>query len=201
MPLGSADLGDLDPECDKQLYAAPMRSPTASVLRTLDDALTGLRRVWLHPGRRRRFLAELGEPVELAVLRTLRAIELVGGTRSVVGSDPGASDAPGASDEPGVREEPGVSDVAAALAVKTSTASRLVEDAVAQGYVTRVASEVDRRRAVLRLTPEGARLLDRATAVRASLLAEVTADWSREDVATLARLLERLQRDFARLDR
>lgn len=166
-----------------------MRSPTTSVLRTLDDALTGLRRVWLHPGRRRRFLAELGEPVELAVLRTLRAIELVGGTRSVAGS------------EPGVREEPGVSDVAAALAVKTSTASRLVEDAVAQGYVTRVASEVDRRRAVLRLTPEGARLLDRATAVRASLLAEVTADWSREDVATLARLLERLQRDFARLDR
>ncbi len=154
-----------------------MRSPAPSALRTLDDALTGLRRVWLRPGRRRRFLAELGEPVELAVLRTLRAIELVDG------------------------DEPGVSDVAAALGVKTSTASRMVDDAVTQGYVTRVASEVDRRRAVLQLTSEGARLLGRATQVRESLLAEVTADWSHEDVATLAGLLERLQHDFARLDR
>jgi DNA-binding MarR family transcriptional regulator len=45
---------------------------------------------------------------------------------------------------------------------------------------------------VLTLTEEGRALLDDVTAVRAGLLAEMTEDWSREDVATLSRLLERL---------
>ena len=145
-------------------------------LRALDDALIALRRLWLHPARRRRFLAELGEPIELATLRTLRAIDLAGG------------------------DEPSVGDVAAALVVDASTASRLVDQAVSGGYVSRRPSPSDRRRSVLELTTEGADVLERATKVRERLLAEVTADWPAEDVATLAALLQRLHHDFERLD-
>ena len=145
-------------------------------LQELDDALLRLRRLWLHPARRRRFLAELGEPVELATLRTLRAIDLAGG------------------------EEPSVGDVAAALVIDASTASRLVDQAVSGGYATRRPSQTDGRRSVLELTTAGADLLERSTKVRERLLAEVTTDWSTEDVATLTGLLERLHRDFERLD-
>ena len=145
-------------------------------LHELDDALLRLRRLWLHPARRRRFMAELGEPVELATLRTLRAIDLAGG------------------------DEPSVGDVAAALVVDASTASRLVDQAVSGGYVTRHPSASDRRRSVLELTTQGADLLQRSTKVRERLLAEVTAEWPAEDLATLAGLLGRLHRDFERLD-
>jgi hypothetical protein len=73
------------------------------------DALSELRRFWERPDRKRRFLAELGEPVELATLRTLAAVE-----RSEAAAD----------------GEPGVCDVAEHLAVDASTASRLAEQAV-----------------------------------------------------------------------
>jgi DNA-binding MarR family transcriptional regulator len=149
---------------------------TVTALHALDDALTRLRRVWLHPRRRRRFLTELGTPIELALLRTLRAIDTA------------------------ETDEPGVCDVATELAVDASTSSRLVEQAVSAGYVERTPSATDRRRTVLSLSPQGVALLARATDVRERLLGEVTAEWAPEDVATLARLLTRLHRDFERLD-
>lgn len=43
----------------------------------LNEALIDLRRFWQHPGLQRRFLDELDMPVELSVLRTMRAIALV----------------------------------------------------------------------------------------------------------------------------
>jgi DNA-binding MarR family transcriptional regulator len=88
--------------------------------------------------------------------------------------------------------EPGVAALAAAMSVDASTASRLVDTAVAAGYVSRQTSVRDRRRSVLRLTPEGSALLDEATAVRTALLAELTDGWPPADVATLSALLERL---------
>ncbi len=138
----------------------------------LDTALLDLRRVWLHPRLLRWFAEEVGTDVEIATLRTLRAIEAGGG------------------------EPIGVGDVAAAIAVDASTASRLVEQAVADGYVTRRSSARDRRRTELALTGEGERLLARSTEVRARLLGRATRDWADEDLIALAGLLGRLQVDL-----
>ena len=115
-------------------------------------------------------MERLGEDVEPALIRTLRAIEV--------------ADVP----------EPGVRDVAEVLGVETSTASRLVDTAVSAGLVLRTTSTRDRRKAVLRLTEEGRALRRRALTVRTDLLAERTADWTPEEVATLVTLLDRLAR-------
>ena len=137
----------------------------------LDAALLDLRRVWMHPRLLRWFAAEVGTDVEIATLRTLRTIEAGGAAL-------------------------GVSDLAAAMAVDASTASRLVEQAVADGYVTRRSSDRDRRRTELALTPEGERLLARSTEVRARLLGRATEDWDDPDLIALAELLSRLQVDL-----
>lgn len=138
-------------------------------LRALDAALGGLRRLWDNPETRRWLARQLGEHVELSLYRTLRAIEH-------------------APDPAGVRE------VAEHLGVSESGTSRLVDQAVLRGYVVRETSPEDRRRTVLTLTPEGAALLARATEARTALLARLTSDWSPDEVATLAHLLDRLTR-------
>ncbi len=139
---------------------------------SLDEALVDLRRLWMHPRLLRWFSEQVGHDVELATLRTLRAIE----------SAPGDS--------------PGVKDLAAILAVDASTASRLVEQSVAEGYVERRSSEADRRRTQLRLTPSGERLLERSTEVRGRMLGRATSGWDDEELMTLAGLLARLQTDL-----
>lgn len=149
-------------------------TPRTAAHVALDTALLDLRRIWMHPRLLRWFAEEVGTDVELATLRTLRAIE----TGSVEG------------------RPLGVSDLAAAMAVDASTASRLVEQAVGDGYVTREASTRDRRRTELALTAEGERLLARSTEVRAGMLGRATRTWDDEDLAVLAELLSRLQLDL-----
>jgi DNA-binding MarR family transcriptional regulator len=161
----------------------PVREHTV-LLDGLDDGLAGLRRLWAHPDRKRRFMAELGVPVELAVLRTLHAVE-VGGS--------GDTDA-------GDTEKVSVSEVADLLQVSASTASRLLDQAVQSGYVIREACDEDRRRASLLLTDDGCALLERARDVRRSLLAEVTAEWPDHEIVELTRLLARLQHDIRRIE-
>ena len=148
-------------------------TPRTAAHVALDAALLDLRRVWMHPRLLRWFAEEVGTDVELATLRTLRAIE-TGGEQAALG----------------------VSDLAAAMAVDASTASRLVEQAVAEGYVTRRASPRDRRRTELALTAEGERLLARSTEVRARMLGRATRAWDDEDLIELAELLTRLQVDL-----
>lgn len=135
-------------------------------LQRLDAALGRLRRMWESPALRRRFLERLGEPVEAATIRTLRAIEYT--------------------------REPGVREVAERLGVDASTASRLVEQAVRTGYIDRTPSATDGRRCVLSLTSAGVALLERATTVRTELIAEWVAGWPERDVTALAGLVERL---------
>ncbi|GAA4890694.1 hypothetical protein GCM10025789_04050 [Tessaracoccus lubricantis] len=88
-----------------------------------------------------------------------------------------------------------INDVAQALTVAHSTASRLVDRAVRAGVVTRNRDADQRRRAVLRLTDGGRRLHAEAVAFRTGRLAAVTAEWSPTDVATLTELVERFAAD------
>lgn len=150
-------------------------SPTPTLgaeLLRLEAALTRLRRLWESPALRREFQQRVGAVIEPALVRTLRA---------VANADHGC----------------GVGDVATALDVDGSTASRLVDNAVASGLLARGSSPHDRRRSVLTLTDAGADLAQRSTRVRQELLTELTADLSDTDLDRLADLLERLG---ARLD-
>lgn len=152
----------------------PPRRPRPSSLAALDSALSLMRRPWLqHPERRRRFLAELGVPVELGCVRTLFAV----------------AEAP----DPAT-----VAQVAEQLAVDPSTASRLVNDATRAGFIERGTAKRDRRCVNLRLSDAGRDLLDRARAIRRRWLGALTREWSDDDVAQLARLLERLRHELDR---
>ncbi len=147
----------------------------ASGLERLDVAFGRLRRLWESPALKRRFVAGMGLAIDPGVVRTLRAVGHCG-------------------------EYVGVREVAAALGVDNSTASRLVDQAVVAGYLRRDSSPRDRRRAVLSITASGAEVLERAVRVREELLAELTRGWPDDDLNTLADLLERLADSVASLE-
>ncbi|MEM6488840.1 MAG: MarR family winged helix-turn-helix transcriptional regulator, partial [Pseudomonadota bacterium] len=132
---------------------------------------------WLQQGRRRRLIDEIGQPIAMSVLRTIFAIDTLASEHTSVG------------------------DVAAELEVDASTASRLVESAVANGYAQRSPSAVDRRKSVLSLTQSGRELLLKARAGREQLLAEVTTGWTSDEVELIAALLNRLHDDFEVIDK
>ena len=151
-----------------------MSVQTSNRLGRLDVAFLRLRRLWESPVLRRRFVAAMGQTVDPGVLRTLRAV--ASGT------------------------ECGVRDVAAAVDVEPSTASRLVDAAVSAGYLERSTSTHDRRRSVLQVTAAGDDVLQRALHIREQLLSELTSDWSDGDVEHLATLLERLAEGVAKME-
>jgi len=132
----------------------------------LDTALIGLRRLWAGPPR-------LADP-------TLGSVEM--STVWIVD----------ALDRLEERAEVNVADVAAAIDVAHSTASRLVDRAEAAGTVTRHPSSTDSRRTAVVLTATGRTLATAARAARTGYLAEVTTDLTPDQRRTLAELLTRL---------
>ena len=154
---------------------APVAAASRADLDRLDDALAHVRRLLQRPGYRRHFQAALPTPVDLTTLRVLRAVERM-------------------DDAPSIRE------VAEVLGVDPSSASRFVDQAVGGGYLDRRTCERDRRRSRLHLTGSGRDLLAVATRARRTLLAEVTGEWSADDVVALGALLERLRSDLDRFE-
>ena len=145
-------------------------------LRDLDRGLLRLRRLWLQQGRRRRLIDDIGQPIAMSVLRTLFAIHTLNSNTT------------------------SVSDVATELEVDASTASRLVESAVANGFALRSPSATDRRKSVLNLTEAGERILHKAQAAREAILEDVTKHWTHQEIELIATLLNRLHDDFERID-
>ncbi|HZP30915.1 MAG TPA: MarR family transcriptional regulator [Acidimicrobiia bacterium] len=86
-----------------------------------------------------------------------------------------------------------VSEVARRLELDQSTASRQIRPLEEQGLVTRSVDPADRRAARLAITPKGRRLLDRVREVPLNDYAVALSDWSTDDRAVLARLLDRLR--------
>lgn len=163
---------------DTPTAAPPGRSPAprdTSRHDALDDALVTIRRVLLRPGYRARLLDGLPGQVELATLRLLRTVQRHDGA-------------------------PSIGEVAEVLMIDPSTASRVVDRAVGSELLERRACTDDRRRARLHLTPTGNELLDRATDRRRELLAEVTADWTEEELDLLVRQLTSLVGGFDQLE-
>jgi DNA-binding MarR family transcriptional regulator len=81
--------------------------------------------------------------------------------------------------------------VADRLAVEPSTASRLVADAIRDGYLTRAASAGDARRLRLTLTPTGETLVADARRYQRATFEQMTRDWTDRERAEFARLLAR----------
>jgi DNA-binding MarR family transcriptional regulator len=147
----------------------------SSSLVGLDRALLEVRRLVNRPGYRRRLLGPLGRRIELSTVRVLHAVD--------------QSPTP-----------PSIGTVAATLAIDPSTASRLVDQRVIEGLITRSADPDDRRRLVLEMTPAGRALLEELAESRRTMLEEVTAAWTHADIVTLEQLLLRLTTDFATLE-
>lgn len=151
-------------------------SARAELIDALDDALVSVQRVPRRPGYRRRLLGSLDLPGGLGAFRVLRAVER-------------APD-----------RAPSIGDIAEALAVDPSTASRVVERCVGAGLLTRTAQAGDRRRARLRLTDAGSDLLGQVSRNRRDVLGEVAGDWDDENLEQLLRLLRTLLAGLGRLE-
>src|SRR4051812_15983728 len=109
----------------------------AEAITAIERSVTAMRR---HMSRRavgRRAQAELGFNIEKGVVEVVDVLQsqAAGGT------------------------EPSVGSIGEGLGVDASQASRMVAEAVAVGYVERVASQGDGRRIVLRLTEAGRSVL------------------------------------------
>ncbi len=159
----------------------PTRTPTPirtgashqrpPALDRLDETLVGLRRVLQRPGYRRAVLGGLETDVELGTLRLLRVVQ-----RSP--------------------QEPTIGDAAEVLVIDPSTASRVVDRAVATGHLERRPCSDDRRRSRLSLTAAGEELLAAVSARRRAVLAGATTGLSDAELTTLMELLERLLDGF-----
>jgi DNA-binding MarR family transcriptional regulator len=139
-------------------------------LERLDHALLKLRRMWDAPAG----IEHEGRIVDGSTLLVCLAVE----EHRVAESDGGVL-------------EVGVLEVATALGVAHSTASRLVSRAVEAGMAARQRSVADPRRVSLELTADGGRLVGAARAFRTARLDAALAPWPRADVRALAELLDR----------
>jgi DNA-binding MarR family transcriptional regulator len=137
-------------------------------LARIDRALIGLRHLWSGPPR----LDDpaLG-PVEMSTVWIVNAL-----------AHPGRRP---------LNEQMSIRDLATALDVAHSTASRLVDRAVTTGAVTRGPAARDARLAVVTLTERGQVLARTAGEFRTTYLAHVTHTWTDLERATFADLLTR----------
>lgn len=95
-------------------------------------------------------------------------------------------------------DEATVSTVADQLGLDHSGASRMVRDAVAAGYLTRVDSAHDRRRVVLELTDNGRDLLTASRDWQRRCFDRLTASWPDRDRHQFAAYLQRLADETTR---
>ena len=91
---------------------------------------------------------------------------------------------------------PLVGDIARALTLDPSQASRRVKASVDAGLVVRTSVQGDGRMSGLRLSPAGTRLAEDLDRTRGDLIATATQSWTASDRRHLADLLERLVDDL-----
>jgi DNA-binding MarR family transcriptional regulator len=89
-----------------------------------------------------------------------------------------------------------MSKLAELLGVDMSVTSRHVAHVAERGWIDRTPDPLDGRSRLLRLTPEGERVLADNSVRYTDMLAAVLADWPDEDVAQLTELLARLRSSF-----
>lgn len=96
--------------------------------------------------------------------------------------------------EQGADEDTGVvmvGTVATRMAIDPSRASRLVSEAISQGYLRRVACQEDGRRTALELTPAAEKITEQAHQIRREYYQRLMSGWSGSERAQFAKLLSR----------
>ncbi|MTE13245.1 MarR family winged helix-turn-helix transcriptional regulator [Nocardia aurantiaca] len=88
-------------------------------------------------------------------------------------------------------QEMTVGGIAAGMCVDPSVASRMVTDNIKAGYLLRVPSQLDGRRAVLELSERGLEFMQRFRGQQRAAYEYITADWSEQDRLDFARLMLR----------
>ncbi|WP_170206058.1 MarR family winged helix-turn-helix transcriptional regulator [Klugiella xanthotipulae] len=148
-------------------------------LSAIDDALLRLRRIWEAPSR---VTTEQGTPIDTSTVLIVDAI-----TRLRYPDGPAHTPVH-------------IAEVATRLDVTPSTASRLVNKAVAIGMVSRTPSPRDPRAAALHLTEEGEKLAHSAQAFREGYLARLVARWSSSELSVFATLLTRFANEGEQIE-
>ena len=135
---------------------------TGSPLAEIERALTAIVRWGNLPRVRERFVAAAGLPLDRASYRLLSLVDRNGPIR--------------------------LSDLAQEAGVDLSTASRQVHALMGAGLMQKTAVEEDRRAALLSVTRQGHKLLERLRAAKRAVLTEMLADWTpaqRDELATV----------------
>lgn len=153
--------------------AAP--TPEDPAIGDLIRAFTRLRRLMVKPAASLLPLPSTGRRVDLAKLMACQAVaEAVAGVPGSAGGAP-----------------PTVKDVALALELEHSTASRLLGEAEGEGLVVRSTDPADRRRTTVELTDLGRTVVRESTAIQVRVLGAALADWESDEIRTLAGLVQR----------
>jgi len=88
-------------------------------------------------------------------------------------------------------------DICAGVAQSPANMTRITDNLVARDLITRVPSESDRRRMVLRITPRGERLLEECLPLTSDLVRRAFSSLSEEDIREV---IERLKKVAASLE-
>lgn len=163
---------DADADADAVTEYAP------AVIEQLDRAFLRIRRMMNKPAVMTLPLASVGRRIDLAKIMACQAIA-------------------DAAESPCGGGMPTVKDVAVALDLEHSTASRLLGEAEVEGLVVRGTDSADRRRTTLALTETGRMVVTESAALRWRIMGDLFAGWDPGDVQTLATLLGRVTATFS----
>jgi len=90
-------------------------------------------------------------------------------------------------------------DVQQEIGLSHPATCRVIDRCVAQGFVARAVSTIDRRHTVLALTPAGQEAAGQVEAARRAVVARLVEEWSDADRVALMRCLQRLEPELARV--
>ncbi|WP_409300859.1 MarR family winged helix-turn-helix transcriptional regulator [Peribacillus sp. SCS-155] len=89
-----------------------------------------------------------------------------------------------------------INELAEALMLNLSTASRQVANPERNNYINRFPDPSNGRISPVEITKEGREILERVQKVRNAFYAEILKEWSKEELVQLEENLSRLNRDF-----
>ncbi|WP_433338165.1 MarR family winged helix-turn-helix transcriptional regulator [Spirillospora sp. CA-294931] len=147
-----------------------MSTDEPAPVEAVERGMVRLRRSMSRQGLGRAAIREHNLPVDLRILHVTDAID----------------EGP---DQPG--QEMSVGLVASRLGIDPSRGSRIVAEAVKEGYVRRVASQEDGRRIQLELTEAGRKVVESARRTRLRRFEQAMSDWTEHERREFARLLGR----------
>lgn len=94
------------------------------------------------------------------------------------------------------RQEVTVGSIAEQMRIDPSRGSRIVADLVKRGILKRVVSQMDARRTVVEMTPEGEKLLAQIDEAKTETITSIVGDWPVEDRLRFAALFDRFVTGF-----